>query len=97
LLDHCDRAIAWDQASWALYSSVSRTLAACDAHTVQAVQDASEEFSRPFIREAVQQVLRTGAPLVFDLDLMGQPVSSTSTTYPLAAFGWMATRFPSSG
>jgi hypothetical protein len=80
---------AWDQAHWAHYSSVSRTLAACDASTVQAVQQAIEEFSQPFIREAVQDVLRTGAPLVFDLDLMGQPVSATSTTYPLAAFGWM--------
>jgi hypothetical protein len=80
---------AWDQAHWAHYSSVSRTLAACDAQTVQAVQHAIEKFSRPFIREAVQEVLRTGLTLVFDLDLMGQPVSSTSTTYPLAAFGWM--------
>jgi hypothetical protein len=80
---------AWDQVHWAHYSSISRTLAACDVHTVQAVQHAIEEFSRPFIREAVQEVLRTGVPLVFDLDLMGQPVSSTSTTYPLAAFGWM--------
>jgi hypothetical protein len=80
---------AWDQVHWAHYSSVSRTLAACDADTVQAVQDAIEEFSRPFIREAVQEVLRIGSTLVFDLDLMGQPVSATSTTYPLAAFGWM--------
>ncbi|MGB8648783.1 MAG: hypothetical protein WCF84_26330 [Anaerolineae bacterium] len=80
---------AWGQDHWAHYSSVSRTLSACDAQTVQAVQQAIETFSRPFIRSAVQEVLRTGRTLRFDLDLMGQPVSSTSTTYPLAAFGWM--------
>ncbi|MGB8647800.1 MAG: hypothetical protein WCF84_21380, partial [Anaerolineae bacterium] len=81
---------AWGQDHWAHYSSVSRTLSACDAQTVQAVQQAIETFSQPFIRSAVQEVLRTGHPLRYDLDLMGQPVSSTSTTYPLAAaFGWM--------
>ena len=80
---------AWDQSHWAHYSSVSRTLAACDEQTVQGVQRAIDIFSRPFIREAVQALLYAGLTLVFDLDLMGQPVSSTSTTYPLAAFGWM--------
>jgi len=34
-------------------------------------------------------LLRRGAPIVFDLDLTGQAVSSTSTSYPEAAFGWM--------
>jgi hypothetical protein len=80
---------AWGQDHWAHYSSLSRTLTACAAPTVQAVQQVIETFSQPFIRTAVQEVLRTGRALVFDLDLMGQPVSSTSTTYPQAAFGWM--------
>ncbi len=80
---------AWGQPHFAHYSSVSRTLAACDEQTVQALQHVIETFSRPFIRDAVQELLRVGATLVFDLDLMGQPVSSTSTTYPSATFGWM--------
>ncbi len=80
---------AWGQPHFAHYSSVSRTLAACDVETVQAVEPVIETFSRPFIRTAVHELLGAGSTLVFDLDLMGQPVSSTSTTYPLAAFGWM--------
>ncbi len=80
---------AWGQPHFAHYSSVSRTLAACDEQTVQALQHVIETFSQPFIREAVQELLCAGSTLVFDLDLMGQPVSSTSTTYPQATFGWM--------
>ncbi len=80
---------AWGQPHFAHYSSVSRTLAACDEQTVEAVQHVIETFSRPFIHEAVHELWCAGATLVFDLDLMGQPVSSTSTTYPLVAFGWM--------
>ena len=82
-------AAAWGQSHFAHYSSVSRTLSACDAQTVHAIQQAIEAFSRPFIREAVQEVLTAGRVLQYDLDLMGQPVSATSTTYPQVAFGWM--------
>jgi hypothetical protein len=82
-------AAAWGQSHFAHYSSVSRTLSACDAQTVQATQQAIEAFSRPFVREAVQAVLTAGRVLQYDLDLMGQPVSATSTTYPQVAFGWM--------
>ena len=83
---------AWGQAAWAHYSSVSRTLDVCDAQTVRATQDAVEAFSQPFIDRAVSAELRHGTLIVFDADLMGQPVSSTSTTYPEAAFGWMDDR-----
>jgi phage shock protein A len=83
---------AWGQAAWAHYSGVSRTLDACDAETVQATQGAIEAFSQPFIDRAVSAELRRGTCLVFDADLMGQPVSPTSTTYPAAAFGWMDDR-----
>lgn len=79
----------WGQPSFAHYSSVSRTLACCDAQTVQAIQQAIVRFSRPFLHAAVQECARTGQPVVYDLDLTGQAVSSTSTTYPDAAFGWM--------
>ncbi len=37
----------------------------------------------------MDDLLRRGAPIVFDFDLTGQAVSSTSTSYPEAAFGWM--------
>jgi hypothetical protein len=83
---------AWGQEAFAHYSSVSRTLAACDAETVSQVQAAIDAFSQPFIRSSVHELQRAGLPLVYDLDLMGQAVSATSTTYPAAAFGWMNDR-----
>ena len=83
---------AWGQAAFAHYSSVSRTLDACDDETVSQVQAAIDAFSQPFIRSAVHELRQAGVPLVYDLDLMGQAVSATSTTYPAAAFGWMNDR-----
>jgi hypothetical protein len=41
---------AWGQKAFAHYSSVSRTLTACDEQTVSAVQSAIETFSQPLIR-----------------------------------------------
>jgi hypothetical protein len=79
----------WGLAGFAHYSGVSRTLAACDGATVTAVRQAIETFSQPFIRAAMHDLTRRGQPIVYDLDLMGQPVSSTSTTYPAVGFGWM--------
>jgi hypothetical protein len=64
-------------------------LAQCDAQTVTATEEAINAFSRPFLHTTVRELLRRGQPLIYDLDLTGQPVSSTSTTYPEAAFGWM--------
>jgi len=82
-------AAAWDQPGWADYSGVSRTLQACTEETVEAVRDVIEEVSRPFIdREVVLSLQQTGT-LIYDGDLTARPVSSTSTTYPGAAFGWM--------
>jgi hypothetical protein len=80
---------AWGQPGFAHYSGVSRTLHACDDQTITAVEEAITEFSRPFIAEAIQGLLQRGESIVYDLDLTGQAVSSTSTTYPGAAFGWM--------
>lgn len=80
---------AWGQPGFAHYSGVSRTLDACDEQTVAATEQAINEFSRPFIATAVGNLLRRGAPLIYDFDLTGQAVSPTSTTYPEAAFGWM--------
>jgi len=86
-----DRCVAqaWGLERFAHYSSVSRTLAVADDRTVAAVEAAITAFSRPFIETTVHELLRRGQPLVYDFDLTGQAVSSTSTTYPEAAFGWM--------
>jgi hypothetical protein len=86
-----DRVVAqaWGQSGFAHYSSVSRTLDVCDAATVTAVEQAIEAFSQPFLSKTVQDLLRRGEPILFDFDLTGQAVSSTSTTYPGVAFGWM--------
>jgi len=80
---------AWAQSGFAHYSGVSRTLAACDVATVTAVEQIITEFSRPFIAARIHDLLRRGEVIVYDFDLMGQSLSSTSTTYPGAAFGWM--------
>jgi len=80
---------AWGQAGFAHYSGVSRTLEACDEETVAAVEKVIAEFSQPFIATVVHELLRRGAAIVFDFDLTGQAVSSTSSSYPEAAFGWM--------
>jgi hypothetical protein len=80
---------AWGQTGFAHYSSVSRTLEACTDTTVAAVEQAIQAFSRPFIMTALQDLLRREAAIVYDFDLTGHAVSSTSTTYPGVAFGWM--------
>jgi hypothetical protein len=80
---------AWGQAGFAHYSSVSRTLEVCTEETVAAVEQAINEFGHPFIAATVQDMLRRGKDIIYDFDLTGQAVSSTSTTYPGAAFGWM--------
>jgi hypothetical protein len=80
---------AWGQARLVHYSNVSRTLEACDETTVQDLRAVIARFNQPFIAEAIHDELRAGREIVFDLDLTGQPVSSTSQTYPDVAFGWM--------
>jgi len=86
-----DRTVAqaWGQDSLAHYSAVSRTLAACDPETVTAVQAILDTVSRPFIQQAVDDVVLHDGYLTLDLDLMGRSVSNTSQSYPKAAFGWM--------
>jgi hypothetical protein len=82
-------ALAWTQQSFAHYSGVSRMLKACDQKSVDAVQQAIDVFSQPFISSAVHELLHAGLPVIYDLDLLGQAVSSTCSSYPHAAFGWM--------
>jgi hypothetical protein len=78
---------AWGQPGFAHYSSVSRTLDACDAQPVAAVEQAINAFSRPFVGKQVHDLVRHGEPLIYDLDLTGQAVSAISHTYPDMAFG----------
>ncbi len=80
---------AWQQATFAHYSGVSRMLKACDQQTVTAVQQAIDAFSQPFVASAIHELLHAGWPVIYDVDLLGQAVSSTSRSYPQAAFGWM--------
>jgi hypothetical protein len=80
---------AWGQSGFAHYSTVSRTLDVCSARTVKAVEQVISDFSRPFIAAQINELLRRGTAIIYDLDLMGQAVSPTSTTYPQARFGWM--------
>ena len=82
-------ATAWQQASWADYSGVGRTLQALTQAEAEALGQVLREISQPVIDEQVTQALVTQGRLVYDGDLTGRPVSSTSTTYPDAAFGHM--------
>jgi hypothetical protein len=80
---------AWGQETFVHYSGVSRTLDAADEETLQAVVDVLQALSRPFIDVAVMETVRRKGELVVDVDLTGREVSSTSTDYPDADFGWM--------
>jgi hypothetical protein len=80
---------SWRQTAFAHYSGVSRTMEAADEQTFQAVLEALQDVSQPFIDAEVMALVRQGRPLVVDVDLTGRRVSPTSTTYPDADFGWM--------
>lgn len=86
-----DQAVAeaWGQPGWADYTGISRTLSALSWDEVHELVQALEEVSQPLV-EAETQLLRSqGKRLRLDGDLTGIPVSSTSQTYPNAAFGHM--------
>jgi hypothetical protein len=80
---------AWGQDTFVHYSGVSRTLDAVDEETLKAVVGVLQALSRPFIDAAVMETIREKGELVVDVDLTGREVSSTSTDYPDADFGWM--------
>lgn len=80
---------AWGQEDLAHYSGVSRTLAASDDRTVEAVKKVLGSIIQPVIDHERAIALRGDGYLVWDGDLTSRQVSSTSTTYPGAAFGWM--------
>jgi hypothetical protein len=80
---------AWELQAMADASGVSRTLQACKDETVQGLAEALDAVSQPFIQRAVSDLRQRNQPLVLDVDLTGRPVSSTSQTFPGAAFGYM--------
>ena len=80
---------AWAQAIFAHYSSVSRTLDASNEDTLTAVIEVLRSISRPFIDAAVLETIKQCGRLTVDVDLTGREVSSTSTDYLDADFGWM--------
>lgn len=86
-----DQAVAeaWGQPAWADYSGVSRTLQSLNDEEVRAMIAAIDAISQPFIDLECEQAVASAGQLVYDADLTGRPVSSTSTTYPDTAFGYM--------
>jgi hypothetical protein len=86
-----DQAVAqaWQQAGWADYSGVARTLQALSQGEAEAIAQVLDEISRPLLDQQVTQVLTECARLEYDGDLTGRPVSNTSQTYPGATFGHM--------
>ena len=82
-------AAAWQLRSLAEASSVSRTLKACDDRSLAALEAALDTVSRPFFQRAVNDLRERNDLFVLDADLTGLPVSSSSRTYPGAAFGYM--------
>jgi hypothetical protein len=82
-------ATAWQLERLAHASTVSRTLKACDPDTVAALRTALDELGQPFLDQAIGDLRMHHQRLVLDADLTGRPVSSTSRTYPGAAFGSM--------
>jgi hypothetical protein len=80
---------AWGQDAWADYSGVSRTLSRLTMEEVAGLATALDSISQPYIDREVALALETAGELVYDADLTGRPVSSTSSSYPNTAFGHM--------
>jgi hypothetical protein len=86
-----DQAVAeaWEQAGWADYTGVSRTLSALSWEEAHQLADVLQAVSWPCLEAEIQHIVQQGNHLCFDGDLTGLPVSNTSHTYPNAAFGHM--------
>jgi len=80
---------AWGQEKWADYSGVSRTLASLSQSETDELIEAFNEIEQPYLTQEIESALSSQEHLVYDADLTGRPVSSTSNTYPDAAFGYM--------
>ena len=80
---------AWQLQGLADASGVSRTLRACDQRSVQDLQAALDTVSQPFLARAIADLRQHDEVLVLDVELTGRPISSTSESFPGAAFGYM--------
>jgi hypothetical protein len=80
---------AWEQPAWADYSGVSRTLQQLTAEEGTELRAVLEAISQPYIDREVERALELNGELVYDADLTGRSVSSTSTSYPGVRFGYM--------
>lgn len=80
---------AWGHEEWADYSGVSRTLASLKAEETDELIEVMQEIERPYREEEIAAALCRGECLIYDADLTGRSVSSTSESYPDAAFGHM--------
>ena len=89
LVNDPEVAAAWQLKALADASGVSRTLWACDDQTVKALGAALDAVGQPFLDRAVSDLRQRGKVLVLDADLTGRAVSSSSQTFPGAAFGYM--------
>jgi hypothetical protein len=89
LVKDAEVAGAWMLSRMADASGVSRTLWACDEQTAQMLESQLDAVGQPFLTRAVSDLRQRNATLVLDADLTGRPVSSTSQTFPGAAFGYM--------
>jgi hypothetical protein len=89
LVKDAEVAAAWQLNSLADASGVSRTLWACDEQSVQALESQLDAVGQPFLDRAVCDLRQRNVTLLLDADLTGRPVSSTSQTFPGAAFGYM--------
>jgi len=89
LVKDAEVAAAWKLNRMADASGVSRTLWACDEQTVQVLESQLDAIGQPFLDRAVSDLRRRHVTLVLDADLTGRGVSSTSQTFPGAAFGYM--------
>lgn len=80
---------AWGQPGWADHSGVSRTLQSVQPEETQAIGEVLAEVSQPFLEQETELALADAGRLVYDGDLTGRAVSSTSSSYPDTAFGYM--------
>jgi hypothetical protein len=86
-----DRAVAqaWQQPGWAHPSGVSRTLQALSLEQAHQVGQVLEQVEQPLLNQEVMLALASQGKLVLAGDLTPRQVSSTSTTFPGSAFGYM--------
>jgi len=89
LVHDAEVARAWQLQPLADASGVSRTLRACNEQSLYHLQAALDRVSQPFLARAVAEVRQHNDTILLDADLTGRPVSSTSHTFPDAAFGYM--------